>query len=148
MYKVFDFKEQLSIGQKGEELFHVTYPELIRTDGRCGDFITPDGYIVELKCDSYSGSPNFFMERYSSIDSEKLGGPWQSQQGKVTDFVYYFVAEGIIYWFNVDQLVKWLDEHSKEYPVRIIRNRGWSAKGYLVPRKSIEHLAWQIKKLT
>jgi hypothetical protein len=111
MHKVFDFREQLSIGQKGETLFHSYYPELTRTNGRVGDFISPDGYIIELKCDSYSGSPNYFIERYSSIEKKSPGGPYQSKEKGVTDFVYFFVAEGTIHWFNVNQLVEWLEEH-------------------------------------
>lgn len=140
--KTFDFTEQLKIGNTGEVAFAARYPNLTKLDGRKGDFITPTGRVVEVKSDNYSSNltPNFFMERWSSTIEKKPGGPWQSSLHGCHYFVYLFIKEGLVYWFKLEELVPWLNEHEKEFQKRSVRNKGWTAEGWLVPRSELEHL--------
>lgn len=139
--KIFDFKEQLKIGEKGEELFLSYYPDLTRLDGRKGDFIGYSKRKIELKCDSRTtrDTPNFFIERLSNIEKQSPGGPWQSLASQVHYFVYLF-ADGVIYWLETAAFIEHLEKHENSYAKRVIKNKGWSAIGYLVPRASVEHL--------
>ena len=130
------------MGEKGELAFLKKYPDIVRTSGRKGDFIGFTKKLIELKTDTRSidATPNFFIERFSSLAREAPGGPWQSSEHGVYYFVYLFVKEGVIYWFELDKLLQHLEANEKEYQKRYIRNVAWTALGYLVPRSSLEHL--------
>lgn len=145
MSTVYDFKKQLAVGNKGEELFLKYHPDIQRLDGRKGDFMGFTNQKIELKTDSRTckQTPNLFIERYRN-DKKDAGGPWQAKEHEVHWFVYMF-ADTFIYWFEVEELIKFLEEN--KFPSRSIQNRGWSAMGYLVPRAAVEHLIVKKEKL-
>jgi len=139
----FNFKEQLSVGGAGEEFFLSLYPKLKKADGIKYDFEL-NGKTVELKTDTYymKNTPNFFMEKYSSVESKKLGGPWRAANDSVSYFVYMYVKDKKCFWFDSKELTEYLDVYIKEQKPRImeIENTSWTTLGYLIPRKAVEHL--------
>lgn len=139
--KTFDFQEQLAKGNAGEIKFLKAYPDLTRLDGRKGDFIGFSKHKIELKTDSRStkDSPNIFIERIRNESTGAMGGPFQAKEHEVHYFVYLF-SDGIIYWFETEELVVHLEAHQADYAVRRIFNKGWTAVGWLVSRASLEHL--------
>jgi hypothetical protein len=142
--KVFDFQEQLEVGNRGETLFARQYALLnpIKTQDRKFDFVLNDGKLVEVKTDTYSMSrtENFFMEYFSNIDDAKLGGPWRAANDNVDYFVYFFLPQKTFFWFDSKKLVSYLDKMLETYtPMRIL-NKGWTTLGYLVPREDVRDL--------
>jgi len=139
--KVFNFRAQLAVGDRGEKAFREYYPELIpiKSEEREVDFHLKDGKSVELKTDDYdmSATENFFMEVSSH---GKLGGPYRAKQDNVDFFVYYFIKNKTFFWFNTNILCLKLDELILERndKVKSIQNRGgnntWTAQGYAIPR--------------
>lgn len=109
---MFQFKDQLTVGGSGEELFLSLHPWLNKADGIKYDF-DRNGKSVELKTDTYSmaKTPNFFMERYSDVDRATNGGPWRAAYDNVTYFVYMFLPEQKCFWFAPRPLVQFLDEY-------------------------------------
>ena len=89
-----NFQADLKRGQQGEQDFLKLFTKLVGTDGRKGDILAPDGKI-ELKTDFYpmSQTPNFFIERYSSIEVLSPGGPWQAKAHGCKYFVYYYTSD-------------------------------------------------------
>lgn len=149
--KTFDFKKQLKIGAKGEDLFLSLYPEAKKADGIKYDF-TWRGKSVEIKTDSYDmgATPNFFFEHISDVKSmesakTKMGGPWRALEDGVDYFVYLFSTQKKCFWFKPKPLVEFLDEHIKTLGYKVIRNRGWSSRGYAVAREKVAHLYLDIK---
>lgn len=157
--KTFDFKEQLKVGAKGEDLFLALYPKAEKTDGIKHDFIL-NGKTIELKTDSYDmeTTKNFFMEHISDIkglkDSDgklgrengvKMGGPWRALEDGVDYFVYLFQKQKKCFWFKPKPLVEFLNEHIKTLGYKVIRNKGWSSRGYAVEREKVAHLYLDIK---
>lgn len=140
----FDFDKQLVVGSSGEKLFLGRYGSIVeKLDGRTADFIhTKSGALVELKTDTYEGSPNYFMERYSSLSDKSPGGPWQSLEKNVYYYVYMFPKENSITWFPTGKLVSWLDDYiaNSRLGYVMIRNRAWTTAGYKIPRKLVTHL--------
>ena len=141
MTKTWDMATQLAIGAAGEELFLKFNPDLIRLDGKKGDFMGFSKRKIELKTESRTTkeTDNFFVERYRNDVNMTPGGPWQADEHGVYYIVYMF-GDGIVYWFRVADLVEWLDAHEKDYKKHRIPNKGWAAIGWLVPRASVEHL--------
>ena len=140
----FSFKDQLVVGDRGEELFQQYYPTKIELyPGREYDFTcVTTGAKIELKTDTYSlfKTENFFMERYSDINREdKPGGPWRALQDKIDLFCYMFVRENVYFQFEVTQkLIDRLDNYTEKKGLVYIKNKGWITGGYKVPRKIIE----------
>jgi len=147
--KVHNFQESLAKGQKAEaewiRLFNETHPgyTISRADGRGHDFVvhSPLGeFTLELKVDSYSmlKTENLFMERYSVFEKLSLGGPWQAQSKSVDLFCYYFSTEQVMLTFNTNKLVTALDSMQlNEKKLVPIFNRGYTTKGWKVPRKDL-----------
>ena len=149
--KTFDFQKQLKVGAKGEELFLSLYPNVTKTDGIKHDFEW-NGKTIELKTDTYSmeDTPNFFMEHISDVKSmdspkTKMGGPWRALEDGVDYFVYMFSKQKKCFWFRPKDLVKFLDEHIKTLGYKVIRNKGWTSRGYAVAREKVSHLYLDIK---
>lgn len=145
MTDTFTFKDQLVVGDRGEELFQQYYPTKLELyPGREYDFTcTETGKTVELKTDTYSlfKTENFFMERYSDIDKkeDKPGGPWRALKDNVNLFCYMFVRENVYFEFDITQkLIDRLDEYTERKGLVYIKNRGWITGGYKVPRKIVE----------
>jgi len=98
-----------------------------------------DGSVqfVEVKCESSytrAATPNFAIERYSSIERHTPGGPWSTE----ADFYAHVYADGLLVIMNRARLVRWLEDQlgrsPQVFPYREIRNEGWTTGTYLVPR--------------
>lgn len=60
---------------------------------------------LEIKVD-YTEYPNHFVEKFSSLEDKKIGGPWQYLQRGVKYYVFYYKKLGQIYVFETETLVK------------------------------------------
>ena len=147
----WSFKQQLQVGDRGQELFLKYYHEpLVVYPKHAADFqLVKCGGLVELKTDTYNmeKTANFFWERWSDMDKKKPGGPWQSHKHKVKRFVYMFVRHNVYYEFqDVPALVARLDEliASKKYKPFPVKNRGWITVGYPIPRTELADLYIEI----
>ena len=140
---IYNFKDQLNVGADGEKFFMNLYPKLVKTSGLISDF-EYNGKGVELKTDTYAmdKTPNFFMEKLSSVDSGKIGGPWRAAQDNVDFFVYMFIKDRKCFWFRSKALVAFLDQYIVDKKPRSanIVNTSWTAMGYLIPRTAVTHL--------
>lgn len=141
--KTFDFKKQLTLGDRGESLFMERYPRKLEIyPGREYDFVVKSSREkIELKTDSFNmlKTPNFFFERYSDIQSKKPGGPWRAAEDKVDIFCYYFVRFNMWYEFrDLPELIKVLDKYTEKKGMIWIKNKGWTTGGFTVPRDLLE----------
>lgn len=139
-----NFQADLKRGQQGEQDFLRLFTKLTGTDGRKGDIVAPDGKI-ELKTDFYSmaQTPNFFIERYSSIEVMSPGGPWQAKAHGCKYFVYYYAGDKQGYIFLVEDLLQQLEAleaAARLKPVEV-RNKKWTTVGYKVPRSLLTPVA-------
>ncbi len=130
--KIFDFHKQLKLGDKGEQNFLKYYKNAVKHPTRAHDFDL-DGKKIELKTDFwlFKDTDNLFIERYSDYDKLKDGSVWQSSHCDY--FVYYFINEGVFYWFDMKDFREFLDEYIKNKSYILIRNRAWTALGYKIP---------------
>lgn len=149
--KVFNFKDQMRIGDIGESDFSKIYESLKPvkdTKNRKIDFTLNNGKTVELKTDSYSMSKtaNFFMEKntVSHDETSKAGGPWRSKEHKIDFFVYYYMTEKVFFWFEPKALCKVLDKYIKSEKLKPIsipnrdgKGRTYRSYGYKIPRESL-----------
>lgn len=139
-----NFQADLKRGQDGEKQFLALFTKLVGTDGRRGDIVAPDGKI-ELKTDFYklADTPNFFIERYSSVEVMSPGGPWQAKAHGCKYFVYYYAGDRQGYIFLTDDLVRELEVlevAGRLKPVEV-RNKKWTTVGYKVPRSLLTPVA-------
>lgn len=137
-----NFQVDLKRGQQGERDFLGLYSRLVATDGRKGDIIAPDGKI-ELKTDFYpmTQTPNFFIERYSSVEVLSPGGPWQAAAHGCKYFVYYYTVDKYGYVFEVDALLEQLQKLESSFKPVEVRNKKWTTIGYKVPRELLKPIA-------
>lgn len=141
--ELFDFKEQLVIGDRGENQFVDYYPNfrLKKSEDRRYDFISGNGKTIELKTDTYDmdKTPNFFMELHSDMKVKSLGGPWRAEKDNVDYFVYYFIKNKTLFWFRVKDMFPVLLEYIRVNKPRtkFIPNKGWNAEGYAIPRAAL-----------
>lgn len=139
--KVFNFKTQMAVGDKGESEFCLYYPELepLKSKEKSVDFILKDGRIVEVKTESrcMNTTPNFFME---TMSHGKIGGPWRAKQDGVDDFVVYFIQNKTFFWFEPITLCDRLEFliTTKKFKLKTIWNPNWTAEGYAIPRSELE----------
>lgn len=138
--KKFSFREQLTVGARGEELFLESYGGKLSEDLRWDIAVEGVG-TVELKTDMHN-SPNFFIEYYSDKDAKTPGGPWKSRDNNVNYFVYHFLEHKTFYWFRPEDLIRFMK--NKKYNEILIPNFGWTTLGYAVPIIDIAHLALQV----
>jgi len=149
MNELFDFDKQLEVGNEGESDFQKYYESLgpQKPKDRAIDFILANGTTVELKTDTYDmdKTPNFFMEIFGSIDEGKIGGPWRAMQDGVDFFVYYFPKNRTFFWFRTVSLCNRLDSVISNYSLapKEIRNKGWTARGYAVPRDTLSDIEYR-----
>lgn len=141
----WNFKKQLLVGDRGEELFLQYYPNPVEVyPGREYDFTCKKtGAKIELKTDTYNmdKTPNFFLERYSDINRKTPGGPWRSYEDKVDIFCYYFVRHNIWFQFNnLELLIERLNILTKKKGLIYVKNQGWVTGGYTVPRDKLDDL--------
>ena len=134
--RMFDFEEQLKIGNVGEKAFIRFYKDLEPTksvEDRSFDFTLKNGETVELKSDQYENAKNFFMERYSDYAAKKDGGVWRNETHNW--FVYFFIKDLTFYWFRPKDLIKFLDIYIQDLAYKCVKNRGYSTIGYCVPKE-------------
>lgn len=142
--KVFSFKKQLGLGNKGELSFIKKYKQL--SPRKCKihqfDILINDNERLEIKTDSYkeSDTKNFFIEKIGVSTRSTLGGPWLSKLNNCKYFVYHYINNKSFYWFNPNDLCKFIDKNKNKLQIRRIWNRGYDSIGYLVPRNMVEHL--------
>jgi len=144
--QVFDFDEQLNVGQKGEAIFYELFkPQVNRLTGLVSDFeFKKNKKTIELKSDNYrmNVTKNFFMERYSKAQDKSPGGPWQAL-GKSDFFYYFFLRDGIIFKFKTKELIEKLEEITKNWSLVDVGNtsgEGWITQGYKVPRDMLKDI--------
>lgn len=139
-----NFKKSLEVGKMGESLYHYAHKDRLELlDGYKGDFkIIGTDDKLEIKTDSYlmSASPNFCMERYSSVEKKSPGGPWQAKEHGCKYFVYMFFNNMRTFTFEIDPLLERLEKNLSTYREVNIMNRAWITQCVLVPRESIKDL--------
>lgn len=147
--QTFNFQKQNEIGKKGEERFALNYHDgkLQKLDGKSpiGDFMRPDGRIIELKTDTYpmARTPNFFMEFHSNVAKQTVGGPWRTYVQGADILVYLYSSDGIYFQFeDIQQLVYTLDDIIKKKKLKVSRvnNKSWVTTGYKIEREWIKDL--------
>ncbi len=148
--KIHSFKESLEKAQVAEgdwqELFMSKHPEytIIRADGRSHDFVvmSPLGaFTIELKVDSFdmTKTPNIFVERWSSYEGKKIGGPYQAQAKGVDLYCYYFSKQKVMLTMPVNKLVLALDDMGlKDSQLIPVFNKGYTTKGYKISREALD----------
>lgn len=140
----WDFQEQLKKGEEGERKLQRIYhgKALTKAKTRDYDFNRADGAKVEVKSDSYDPTKTacFFFERYSDVAKKKPGSVWQSREKGATVLVYFFVNHGIYFEFPdlhlLEVALDVLIRAAGLKPIEI-RNKGWTALGYRVPRDAL-----------
>lgn len=157
---VFNFKDMLGIGNRGETLILRHYPELRKhTECRGWDFDHEDGSKWELKTDTkaFSSTDNLFIERWSvysrngtELDDQdkKPGGLWQSTAHGVDSFLYMYMAQGetpvlLLFPSLKDLLARvecLLATYSRLRKPYVIWNKGYEGMGYLIPRYAVDSL--------
>lgn len=145
----FGFKRQSEVGLKGEQLFLEKYHggKLNKIDYKSpiGDFLDSTGKIIELKTDTYplTRTPNFFMERYSHLEKQTLGGPWRAYAHGADILIYLFASSGTYYCFeDLGKLVLRLEEIIKDNNLKPDRipNYGYITTGYKIERNLLKDL--------
>jgi len=135
----FDFKEQLALGDRGEEIFLERYHRKIEIYPKHDfDFISKcRKHKIELKTDTYNmdKTENFFIERWSDLHKERPGSIWQSIPKGVNIFCYMFVRHNVYFEFtNLPALRDFLDDYLVNKSYVAVKNKGWITAGYKVPR--------------
>ncbi len=147
--KVFGFKEQMKVGDKGEKFFIKCYHKLNprKSTTREVDIVINDNEKVEIKCDSYKmdKTPNMFLEKEGSNITGKLGGAHRAVQDNLDWFVYLYISDRTFYWFRPNDLKKFIDKN-KDLPERKVFNRGYHSTGVLIDRKLVKDIAVRIDK--
>ncbi len=145
----FNFKSQLKLGSLGETLFfEANCSNLYRLDGKHGDFqCKRTKAITELKTDYWNmeATPNMFFERYSDMDKQSPGGPWQSLLHGAKYFVYFYVQNLTYFRFECEGLVAALDTIIPDLKPTEVKNTSHITLGYRVPRDTVIHLAKEVK---
>lgn len=135
--KSFSWREQLQVGDRGEELLLEHYPSpLVVYPANKADFRRlSDGKLLELKTDTYSleHTENCFFERWGNLDKTKPGGPWRARKDSVPIFIYYFVRHNIWLEWDTKELCKVLDKKCKKSKLIPVKTHGWAVLGYKVP---------------
>ena len=148
--KMFKFKEQQSVGDRGESIFLDKYLEYEKLDKKNDyDFVHPKtGVKVELKTDTYKldATLNHFIERFSDDNSFKDGGPYRCKE-KNTMFVYYHINDDQAFFYDPIELVKIVDANFKDKRFTKVRNGGYYTLGYKVPRDLLKPALLKQEKL-
>lgn len=144
MAKMHYFHQSLKVGQAGEAAILELVPGLTRLSGRKSDFSLNDE-LIELKRDTYSvhKTANLFIERWSNFEAQKPGGPWQSITHGSTQYWYFFSQNKRLYQFKLADLLEQLEawELSEKPKLISVPNKGYTTKGYKVPRELLLSIA-------
>lgn len=141
--ELFDFNKQLTLGDKGEVDFIKKYAAFnpVKSKDLKYDFLLMHSLTVELKTDSYdmNKTSNFFMEKDSN-ETGKLGGPWRALQDNIDYFVYYFIINGVYFWFKPCELCPVLDKLILDQNMSQVKiqNKGWVTSGYKINRNDVQ----------
>lgn len=130
-----NFKSDLQKGLLGQQVFAKIFKNAVHIDGKRGDLKIGEDKI-ELKVDFYDmeKTRNFFMERWSNLNSLKPGGPWQAAEHGCQWFVYFYM-QGMQGWiWKTEDLVKQLEALESRLKPRQVRNMKWTTVGYTVDR--------------
>lgn len=144
------FYDDLKFGQDAEKLLTMQYKFLEQTDGRKGDLRIKGTYVtIEKKADSYDPVkyPNIIIERYSM--EEKPGGPWQADKNGCRYFLYQFVSTGLIFVFDVVQLLARMKKLIKSEQLKLHEkhNKNYVTKYYKVPIDLLKDLNLGMERL-
>lgn len=144
------FYDDLKFGQDAEKLLTMQYKFLEQTDGRKGDLRIKGTYVtIEKKADSYDPAkyPNIIIERYSM--EEKPGGPWQADKNGCRYFLYQFVSAGLIFVFDVVQLLARMKKLIKSEQLRLHEkhNKNYVTKYYKVPIDMLKDIDLGMERL-
>lgn len=144
------FYDDLKFGQDAEKLLTMQYKFLEQTDGRKGDLRIKGTYVtIEKKADSYDPVkyPNIIIERYSM--EEKPGGPWQADKNGCRYFLYQFVSAGLIFVFDVVQLLARMKKLIKSEQLKLHEkhNKNYVTKYYKVPIDLLNDLNLGMERL-
>ena len=148
--KTFNFDEQLKVGDKGEKDFITVHQNdgPVKSKDLKYDFILSNGKRVELKTDTYNvnATPNFFIEILGNTNSGQLGGPWRALADGIDYFVYYYMTNGIFFWFETQKLCTKLSEIIATLNLipKEIKNTSWSTRGYLIRRELLEDILLKV----
>jgi hypothetical protein len=136
------FDVDLSTGQAGEEMLLQMWPQLERLSGLQFDFLTPDGEGLELKTErrSLAQTKNIFIERWSDVSAQRVGGPWQAWGRGATLFCVLYAPDQVALLYRTAELIGWVEQHLSTLQSVRVRNRTWYTEGLLVPRSLVEHL--------
>lgn len=148
---VHDFKASLALGKAAEvqfgEIFGLTHAG---HEERRFDFHLSGGRTLELKTElrPWTETTNMFLEQGTM---GKAGGPWRALEDGVTDYAWWFPNPSpvVLWWTDVRLLVDWCEAWLAEKPryVMLIRNKGFTGRGYLVSRKELEATAARVYRL-
>ncbi len=144
------FQSSLALGQIGETLYYQSHEgKLEKLDGFQSDFkMVETGTLVELKTDYYamSKTPNFFIERYSNLEKQTPGGPYQAITHGSTMFVYFYVRDLTFYQFETSNLIEAFYRILPTLKPTEVRNSTYITQGYLVPRVMLKDI-YQERKI-
>jgi hypothetical protein len=144
--KVFGFKNQLKVGNKGENYFIKCYHKLNprKSSSKEIDIIIEDNKKVELKSDSYSmdKTPNFFLEKIGNNVSGKLGGAHRAVADGIDWFVYLYMNDKTFFWFKPEDLKNFIDSNKQLEEKRVL-NKSYHSIGVLIPRELVKHLVFR-----
>jgi hypothetical protein len=134
-----NFQSDLQRGLAGQQVFAKIFKNAKHIDGKRGDLTINDAKI-ELKVDFYSmtKSPNFFMERYSSLEVLSAGGPWQAATHECPYFVYFYMQNMRGFVWKTADIVEQLNELENKLAPVYIRNSKWTTVGYKVDRNLLK----------
>lgn len=143
--RVFDFRTQLQLGDRAEELFlqHYHEPLIFHTTLKADFQVVNTGELLELKTDTYNmeKTPNFFWERWSDFHNKKPGGPWQSRRNRVSRYCYMFSRHNTYFEFSdMKRLIGRLNKAIKGKYGITVKNKGWLTVGFPLPRLDFEDL--------
>jgi hypothetical protein len=93
---------------------------------------------VELKTDGHISS-NLFIEDFSNIGSQRVGGPWQALGYGADLFVIWFPLEHCdnLFVFKTQELIDWMEIFKHSFRKVHVENKTFTTSGYLVDKEHI-----------
>lgn len=147
---IHNFNKSKEIGNIGEIQFLKKYPQFIHLSATKENKTESDfkgkifGVKVEIKTDTFNPfkTPNFFIERFSSMEEKSPGGPWQALKKGASWFVYWFnQTPDVYYWIRINKTnIEKLNKYVASLPVEAgkeIKNNGYTTFGYAINRNKI-----------
>lgn len=159
--KIFDFYDQNDIGTfwQKQVLKRCQFPlvQNNKIDVTDIDFkLEDEEFTLELKTDTYcpigetlihenhSGyTVNFFIERYSKLETKADGGPWQALNKNAKFYMYLFFPAEVYYVFEVKKLILRMEDIIEKNLVvsRTIKNKTYNTFGYITKIDLLKDIA-------